>query len=126
MKTPAINPPNTPPSGAEAPKEAKLTFLSLLGGQVMVIMATALGMIRAPPIPESARMALKLAKLEQKPVAMGKKTSIAPPKRKVFWRPWTAPRRPLIKTKVPWAILGESELQTLNIKSGAVKLRYEE
>ena len=40
--------------GAEAPKEPNVMFRSFPGGMVMPIKATALGIIKAPPMPEKA------------------------------------------------------------------------
>jgi hypothetical protein len=106
---PANRPPMAPAMGALAPKKPSDRFRALPGGQVTPIMATALGMMRAPPMPDSARMTLKPTKLwVQKPLTRDHSASHAVPRTRQFRCPKTAPRRPARRTNVPWVNLRES------------------
>lgn len=82
---PANRPPTAPAMGALAPKKPSDRFRALPGGQVTPIMATALGMMSAPPMPDSARMTLKPTKLcVQKPLARDHSASHAVPRTRQF------------------------------------------
>lgn len=91
--------------GADAPKKAKLRFLANPGGLVMPIIATALGMIKAPPMPDMARMTLKAMKLLQNPHTRVNTMRNRLPSSSMFLCPYTAPKRPLTRTNVPWVRL---------------------
>lgn len=67
----------------------------------MAIRATTLGIISAPPIPDNARAMTKAVKLFVNPLINDHRTNHAPPARRTFLWPYTAPKRPLIKTNVP-------------------------
>ena len=101
MKAPTMMAPRYPPIGAEAPKKARLRFRTNPGGFVMPIMATALGMMKAPPIPDTARRTLNAMKSSQNPQPKLKVTSTRHPSSSMFLCPYTAPIRPLIRTNVP-------------------------
>lgn len=87
MNPPTIRAPIYPPIGAEAPKKARLRFLANPGGFVIPIIATALGMIKAPPIPDNPRTALKAMKLLQNPHMNVKVIRIIHPNNNMFLCP---------------------------------------
>lgn len=93
--------------GLLAPKNPIARFRNLPGGQAIPIIATAFGMIKAPPIPDIARATLKAMKLSQKPFIRDHRVSQAPPRRTMFRWPYTAPSLPLASTKVPCVNLSQ-------------------
>lgn len=98
---PVTRAPSQPPIGADAPKKAKLRFLAKPGGFVIPIMATAFGIINAPPMPDIARIVLKATKLLQNPHTNVNTMRTRLPTISMFLCPYTAPKRPLMRTKVP-------------------------
>lgn len=78
-KAPKNKAPRYPPIGADAPKKPRLRFRTRPGGLVLDIIATALGMINAPPRPARARIVTKAKKLLQKALARVQMVSQAPP-----------------------------------------------
>lgn len=78
-KAPKSKAPRYPPTGADAPKSPRLKFRTRPGGLVLDIIATALGMINAPPRPARARIVTKAKKLLQKAFARVQMVSQAPP-----------------------------------------------
>lgn len=65
--------------GAEAPKTPKLRLRTLPGGMVLEIIATALGIINAPPRPDRALKVRKANILVQKPQASVQADNHVPP-----------------------------------------------
>src|SRR5688572_11729396 len=106
-------------------------FRSLPGGMAVLIRATALGMINAPPMPDRARAMLNETKLVQNPLPRVQMTNHTAPVIKTCLWPYTAPRRPLTRTKVPcvklnvkWILLKEDLRQpTLEGKHTDKKLQ---
>lgn len=97
--------PKYPPMGADAPNSPRLRLRTLPGGFVVAIIATALGMIAAPPTPDKALMQTKAKKLLQNALIKVQMASQTPPSKSSRRWPSTSPRRPLIKTNVPWVKL---------------------
>lgn len=102
---PAINAPIIAPTGGDAAKVAKVKFRALPGGTMIVRVATAFGIRMPPPTPVKARITMKETYVLQKALQSEKTTRMAPPNINSLWWPYTAPSRPLIKTKEPWVSL---------------------
>lgn len=95
-----INIPETPPTGAPKPKKPKHKFRPIPGGNVIAMIAIPFGMTRAAPVPLIALAIENATRLSvQNPLARDQITHQAPPMRRTFLCPYTAPIRPLIRTK---------------------------
>lgn len=101
VKIPARTAPTYPPIGAAAPKIPRQKLRDRPGGKVVLIMATAFGRIRAPPMPVKPRAILKARKDRQAIFKKDHSENQAPPSSCMFLWPYTEPRRPLMRTKVP-------------------------
>lgn len=99
--TPARMLPRQPAIGALAPKNPRERFRILPGGHVIPIIATAFGIMSAPPIPDNARTILKAIKLSQKPLTSEQAVSQASPMSRIFLWLYTSPSLPLTRTNVP-------------------------
>lgn len=102
MNNPIITRPMAPPTGAPNPKDPKLRFRIFPGGNVVPMIATQFGITNAAPIP---LMALAIEKIMiscvQKPLMSDHIIHQAPPQSSTFLCPYTAPIRPLTRTKAP-------------------------
>lgn len=104
-KVPKKSAPKYPPVGADAANKPRLRFRIRPGGLVLAIIATALGIIKAPPKPLRARIVTKAKKFVQKAQTSVQILSHAPPARRSSRWPKTSPSRPLTNTKVPYVSL---------------------
>ena len=106
MNAPRNNAPKYPPVGADDANRPRLRFRIRPGGLVLAIIATALGMIKAPPRPASARIVTNAKKLWQNAQMSVQMLSHKPPARRSSRWPNTSPSRPLTRTNVPCVSLG--------------------
>jgi hypothetical protein len=94
--------PPAAPTGAIAPKSAKLRFRLGPGGKVMPSRATMFGTMRPPPIPHKPLIKHIATRLLANPPHKAQRTHQTPPAVSMFLWPYTAPKRPPIRTKAPW------------------------